>query len=182
MILRMPAASRWLPGAVLALSVSAAACGGGGGEPRTDLKTPEEKRAAPSPAPTASPTVDPADERVIRAWADTLRRGDVAGAARYFALPSLVSNGTQPIRLTTRKAVEAFNATLPCGAKVIKTAPAVQGFVYATFRLTERPGAGRCGSGTGGTARTAFHIRKGRITDWVRVPDEEPEPAPATQS
>ena len=32
----------------------------------------------------------PSATRVIRGWSDTLRRGDVDGAARYFALPSIV--------------------------------------------------------------------------------------------
>ena len=107
----------------------------------------------------------------MRAWADTLRRGDVHAAARYFALPSLVSNGTPPIKLETRAEVEFFNRTLPCGAKLIDTEAAPHGFFIATFRLTERPGRGECGSGTGETARTALRVRDGHITDWLRVQD-----------
>jgi hypothetical protein len=108
---------------------------------------------------------------VVRAWADTLRHGDVRAAARYFALPSIVANGTRPIRLKTRAATEFFNRTLPCGAKLIDTEPAAKGFFIATFRLTERPGPGRCGSGTGATARTAFRVRDAHITEWLRVQD-----------
>jgi ribosomal protein L16/L10AE len=37
--------------------------------------------------------------------------------------------------------------------------------------LTERPGAGRCGTGTGETARTAFRVRDDHITEWLRVQD-----------
>jgi hypothetical protein len=48
--------------------------------------------------------------------------------------------------------------------------------VITTFRLTERPGAGRCGSGTGHTARTAFRIRDEQITDWLRLENAEPDP------
>jgi hypothetical protein len=114
--------------------------------------------------------------RVVRAWADTLRRGDVRGAARFFAIPSLVSNGTAPIKLETRAEVRFFNLTLPCGAKLIDTEPAPHGFFIATFRLTERPGEGECGSGTGETARTAFRIRKRHITDWLRVQDVDSAP------
>jgi hypothetical protein len=119
--------------------------------------------------------------RVVRAWADTLRRGDVRGAARYFALPSLVSNGWTPVRLRNREQVRIFNRSLPCGAKLIDTEPSDHGFFIATFRLTERPGRGSCGSGTGATARTGFRIRDGRITDWLRVPDAAQD-APATIS
>jgi hypothetical protein len=163
--------------AVLAL----AACGGGG-----DGDAPVPRAATPSPTATPSeerpaPTpVDPADVRIVRAWADNLRRGDVQRAARYFALPSLVANGTAPIRLETRAEAEFFNRTLPCGAKLIDSEPAPSGFFIATFRLTERPGRGRCGTGTGETARTAFRVRGERITDWLRVQDV-PE-APGTQS
>jgi hypothetical protein len=39
----------------------------------------------------------------------------------------------------------------------------------ATFRLTERPGPGQCGDGTGETAKTAFVIRDGKIVEWRRV-------------
>jgi hypothetical protein len=112
----------------------------------------------------------------VRDWADTLRRGDVRGAARYFALPSVVANGTAPIKLTTPAEVRFFNRTLPCGAEVIGTEPAPHGFFIVTFRLTERPGAGECGSGTGATARTAFRVRDERITDWLRVQDVESVP------
>ena len=55
-------------------------------------------------------------------------------------------------------------------------APAPHGFFIATFRLTERPGEGECGSGTGETARTAFRVRDAHITDWLRVQDIESAP------
>ena len=48
------------------------------------------------------------------------------------------------------------------------------GFVVATFRLTERPGEGECGTGTGNRVRTAFLIRRGKIVKWLRVADPEP--------
>ena len=82
-----------------------------------------------------------------------------------------MANGTSPLKLETRAAAEFFNRTLPCGATLIDAEPAPHGFFIATFRLTERPGLGRCGSGTGETARTAFRVRDGRITEWLRVQD-----------
>ena len=166
--------------------VGVAACGGGGGDgnDRDKLTTPGVAPDRGQPAPSAGPAdpterqpkADPVGVRVVRAWANTLRRGDIRGASRYFALPSLVANGTAPIRLTTRAEVRFFNRTLPCGAKVIAAEPAPHGFFIVTFRLTERPGKGECGAGTGGTARTAFRVRKKHITDWLRVPDVEPTP------
>jgi hypothetical protein len=113
-------------------------------------------------------------EAVVRAWADTLRRGDVRGAAEFFVVPSVVSNGTQPVTLRRESEVRRFNASLPCGARLVRAS--TEGVVTtATFRLTERPGRGRCGDGTGATARTSFVIRDGKIHEWHRVADE-PEP------
>jgi hypothetical protein len=174
MILRMP--SR-LTVALAAIAVSAAACGGGddGERPRASATPTPTATTTPEPEPeSAAP--DPVDVRIVREWADTLRAGRVRAAARYFALPSLVSNGTPPIKLETRAEAEFFNRTLPCGAKLIDTEPAPHGFFIATFRLTERPGPGACGSGTGETARTAFRVRGERITDWLRVRDIESAP------
>jgi hypothetical protein len=113
----------------------------------------------------------PPPERVIRDWADTLRSGDVAGAARFFALPSIVQNGSDPIALHTRADARAFNQTLPCGARLLRTSSSA-GYTTATFRLTERPGPGTCGTGTGMTARTTFVIKDGKIREWRRVADE----------
>ena len=42
-------------------------------------------------------------------------------------------------------------------------------FTTATFRLTERPGPGICGPGTGEAAKTSFVIRDGKIVEWRRV-------------
>src|SRR4051812_23309173 len=56
--------------------------------------------------------------RVIKGWADELRAGDVSVASERFAVPSIVQNGTAPLRLTSRGQVEAFNQSLPCGAKL----------------------------------------------------------------
>jgi len=184
MIVRMPISGR-LAGALAALALGAAACGGGDGDDRSEAATPEPTAAEPErtaePESTAEPDAesappDPADVRVVRAWADTLRHGRVRAAARYFALPSLVSNGTPPIKLETPAEAEFFNRTLPCGARLIDTEPAPHGFFIATFRLTERPGAGECGTGTGETARTAFRVRGDHITDWLRVQDIESAP------
>jgi hypothetical protein len=110
--------------------------------------------------------------RVIRDWVDELRAGHVAAAASYFSFPSIVENGTPPITLHERADAVAFNRSLPCGAILVRARPLGR-YIAATFRLTERPGAGSCGSGTGNLARTAFIIREGKIAQWRRLPDPE---------
>ena len=116
----------------------------------------------------------------IRGWADALRTGREERAVGYFALPSFVSNGTKPIKLTSRDDVRFFNRTLPCGAKLLHAEDTGR-FIVATFRLTERPGPGRCGTGVGGEASTAFAIRNRRIVQWRRVVEPAPGEAPAGQ-
>ena len=176
---------RWLVGLLAALAVGASACGGDGDSARKTTQKPAptataevEAGADPDPAPEPKKKVDPEKERIVRAWADTLRRGNVRAASRYFALPSLVSNGTPPLKLSTREDVRTFNRTLPCGAKVVETERGPKGFVIVTFVLTERPGPGTCGTGVGAKARTAFRIRRHHITDWIRLSDPPAEPEP----
>jgi hypothetical protein len=115
--------------------------------------------------------------RVIEQWADELRAGDVDAASDRFAIPSVVQNGTPPLRLSDRSEVREFNQSLPCGAKLTEAVPAGR-FTIATFELTERPGPGECGSGVGETAKTAFVIHDGRITEWRRVAEQD-QGAPA---
>jgi hypothetical protein len=145
---------------VTALLIAAIAGGCGGGS------TKQVQSAAPTESDAAA---------VIRHWADTLRRGDVRGAAELFALPSIVSNGTPPVELHTRADARLFNASLPCGARLLRTSSSGR-FTTATFRLTERPGPGTCGRGVGLTARTTFVIAGGKIREWRRVADQ---PAPS---
>ena len=117
-----------------------------------------------------------ADEaRVIGGWSDALRNGDVEAAADFFELPSIAQNGTPPLELDSREDVVAFNASLPCGAELTEAEDHGR-FTIATFELTERPGAGECGTGVGETAKTAFVIEDGLITRWIRVVDEDELP------
>jgi hypothetical protein len=141
--------------AAIAVLACASGCGGGG----------DDRKPQPTPRTEADAAA------VIRHWADTLRRGDVRGAAALFALPSVVSNGTPPVTLRTRADARLFNASLPCGARLIRTSSSGR-FTTATFRLTERPGPGSCAGGAGLTARTTFVIRAGKISEWRRVADQ----------
>ena len=163
---------------VAGLALVPTACGSGS---KTATTPPPPQRSATPPAPERKPA-SARDVAIIRGWADALRRGRVERAAGYFAIPSVVSNGQTPLRLTSRDDVRHFNRTLPCGAKILH-AEDTGTFVVATFRLTERPGRGRCGSGTGGKASTAFLIRRGHIVQWRRVLEPTPGATPAgTQS
>jgi hypothetical protein len=135
----------------------AAGCGGGDGDDDSE---------------EISGGADSTAVEVIEDWANDLRGGDLEAAADHFKVPSIAQNGTAPIPLETRGQVLAFNASLPCGAELTE-AEGHGRFTIATFELTERPGAGECGSGVGGTAKTAFVIEEGLITRWIRVVDEE---------
>jgi hypothetical protein len=121
----------------------------------------------------------PTDVSVIRNWAAALAAGDLDKAASYFALPAIVANDTPPVRITTRAEARKFNELLPCGGQVVATARHAA-YIYATFRLTNRPG-GDCGAGTGGLAATAFLIRNGKIAEWRRLPNPGGgQPTPTT--
>lgn len=161
----MPAAARF---AALLAGVSALALAACGSE------TPRLTQPITVPAarqPTQRSPVPVSATRVIRGWSDTLRRGDVDGAASYFALPSIVQiePGGPAARITRREDAVAFQTILPCGA-VFVSAVRDGRYVNALFRLTERPGA-TCDA-PGATARTAFVIRRGKIAEWRRAPDE----------
>jgi hypothetical protein len=119
---------------------------------------------------------DPADVEVIEAWSDALREGDIDAAASYFAIPSIAENGAL-LRIRNRDDARLFNLSLPCGATLVDAATEGD-FTTATFELSERPGPGTCGQGSGGTAETAFVISDGEITEWRRVALAGTEPAP----
>jgi hypothetical protein len=140
------------------------------------ITVPNRPLKIPDPRPTgiAAPAAAVA---VIRDWANALRRGDVSAAARYFALPSKMINGSGAgaLVLSIHTAAEAVAAqeTLPCGARLISTDRRGR-YVNALFALTGRsgPGGGNCGGGSGSTARTNFVISGGRIVEWIRAPSE----------
>jgi hypothetical protein len=146
------------------------ACGGGDDDGDT-------AGSEPQPAEQQIPgDANPTDVAVIKEWVDTLRAGDVDGAAELFALPSVAENGVL-LHIQNRDDARMFNASLPCGAVLIRAE--TQGdFTTATFKLTERPGPGTCGSGAGEHAQTSFVIEDGKITQWRRVGIGGAQPAP----
>jgi limonene-1,2-epoxide hydrolase len=141
-------------------------CGGdGGGKSSNGGTVPTGNEG---PAPKIAGDADPGDVRVIDAWVTALRRGDVDAAARYFAIPSVAENGPLLLHIESLDDARRFNESLPCGALLVRAETQGQ-FTTATFRLTERPGPGICGPGTGGAAKTSFVIRDGKIVQWRRV-------------
>jgi hypothetical protein len=185
----------------------AAGCGGAGrsgtghsgGSPRfgtapSGAQGRSGVQTVPTPAPTGVPA-NPAAVQSIREWSTALRQGDLRDAAIWFALPSEIifrttaNGGLNSEVIRTRSDAELANAELPCGAIFI-SADQRGRYVNALFRLTDRPGlGGRCGKGTGQTARTNFLMVGGLIVQWIRAPDEPgdqtrstpPRPAPPPQ-
>jgi hypothetical protein len=135
-----------------------------------------ESGAAGADTPSAEDVAgdaDPDDVEVIAAWSEALRRGDIDAASKRFAIPSVAENGPLLIHIDSEAEARLFNQSLPCGGRLIR-AESEGEFTTATFRLTERPGPGSCGTGTGETARTAFVIRDGAIVEWRRVGEGRP--------
>ena len=154
---------------VLAL-LALAACGGGGSDSTSTSGEMSE----------VAGNADPADVQVIDGWVSSLRHGDVDAAAHYFAIPSVAENGPLLVRIRSLDDAVRFNQSLPCGAELIRADSAGE-FTTGTFRLTERPGPGLCGPGTGGVAKTSFVIHDGKIAQWRRVgAGGAGEPAPSS--
>jgi len=161
-----------------------AGCGGGGGgddgkPDRLTLTTPKttpsgKERAEPGGSATPAPPNGPvtkAEKAVIEGWTDALRNGEIERAVRYWRVPAIAANGSQPFRLVTRAAIRQFNEGLTCGAKV-ESVERDQAYILATFELTNRKGRpGACGQGVGNRARTLFLLREGKIVQWIRASD-----------
>ena len=159
---------RWPATLILLPLLALSACDGGdddGSEPSGESSQSE-----------IAGNADPGDVRVIDGWSDALRAGDVDAAAGFFALPSVAENGPL-LRIRNRDDARLFNSSLPCGAVLVR-AESEGEFTTATFRLTERPGPGICGPGTGQDAQTSFVIEDGKIAEWRRVALGGAQPAP----
>lgn len=169
------------PAIIVLCAALLAGCGGSSDGPaaaRTEPgdPVPGDPLELPADVPLRpSRAADRAQAAVVRAWARALRAGDIEAASALWAVPSRVQNGTPVLRLTTARAVQVFNGTLPCGSVVTSAGGAGRDFTIATVRLTRRRGAD-CGSGVGATARTAIRVRGGRITEWYRLPDDPDAP------
>jgi hypothetical protein len=181
---------RALVSTALCLAVPFAACGGSSsdepGQARTQSVAPEVSPAPRNPLElpagiplSATGPADAAGARVVRAWSKALREGDIAAATALWAVPSKVQNDTPVLTLSSRDYVRLFNASLPCGSVVTSAGGAGKGFTIATFRLTQRKGS-RCDAAAGATARSAILVRRGKIVEWYRLPDDPASPSPRT--
>jgi len=175
------------PVAVLALAVALGACGDAA-DPGT-LRTPPDRSSAQPLARVAR--AERRAERalhvhltrrdaqrvrpVLRGWGEALRRDRTGRAARYFALPAIVAQGSLDV-LETRADLRDFIARQRCGARLLR----VRGdgrFVVGTFVLTRRP-EHSCGE-RGRRVRIAFVLRGRKISEWRMVPKGARTPGPA---
>jgi len=183
-----------LPWAIAGLTLALAGCGSTAEPNRLDLTTPgvhtgdpvPSATATPEASGTATPTATPegkpvtsAEKRVIKGWSDTLRSGRVARAARYFSVPSRVSDAQLgDLFLGTPGEIEKFNRDLECATKLVRTRRGAEGFVVGIFMQTERKGQKSCGVNKGLPTAVAFQIRKEHIQQWVRIDLSEADPTP----
>lgn len=167
---------------LLLLAVVLAGCGEDGRDLDYDLRTPPPYVGGTALAPKGQQAVDrrmtKADaaryKPVIAGWAKAVRRGDLTTAARFFDLPAVVYQPSLPsaLEVNTPQIAAAFNASLPCGAKLIGTNPDGR-YVVGTFVL-EQVGTAPC-EGEGEVARVGFVFgdprRPRRFTEWWQIPN-----------
>ena len=108
-----------------------------------------------------------APEAVVDTWSQAINGGDDEAAAKLFAKDAVVVQDGQRLTLATEADALAFNASLPCGARVVEKETDGND-VTTTFTLTRRPGH-MC-DGTGEAVVTVFRISDGKITLWHQLP------------
>jgi hypothetical protein len=158
-----------------------AGCGSADDGLNFDLRTPPPYIGGAPVAPPGQKAVDrkmtQSDAQhyrgVIAQWAAAVRHGEAGKAASFFDLPAIVYQpGHTALQVNTPQIAAAFNASLPCGAKLLTTNPDGR-YVVATFVLIKRDQA--C-PGEGSLARVGFvfgdqrHPR--RFTEWWQVADK----------
>jgi limonene-1,2-epoxide hydrolase len=102
-------------------------------------------------------------EDVARTWSAALDRNDNEAAGRLFADGAkIVQNGE--LVLATHADAVRWNASLPCGGKILSVSPRGATDVLVVFRLEERPDH-RC-DGPGAQAAALLRVRDGKIVLW----------------
>jgi hypothetical protein len=106
-------------------------------------------------------------EAVVDSWSQAINGGDDEAAAKLFAKDAIVIQDGQRLTLASEAEALAFNASLPCGARVVGK-KSDGNDVTTTFTLTRRPGH-MC-DGTGQAVVAVFTIADGKITLWHQLP------------
>ena len=115
---------------------------------------------------------------VIADWAAAVRAEDFAKAAGYFDLPAVVFQPTnRALEVNTPHIAQAFNAGLPCGAKLLATNPDGR-YVVGTFVLV--PHGGTPCTAKNKVAKVGFVFGDKRhpkqFTEWWQVSDTPDSP------
>jgi limonene-1,2-epoxide hydrolase len=100
---------------------------------------------------------------VVRSWSAALDRNDNDAAAWLFADGARVVQDSEVV-LTDHAAAVHWNASLPCGGKILTLSQQGDSQILAVFRLEERPGH-RC-DGPGVKAAAIFRVDHGKIVLW----------------
>ena len=164
-----------LVGLVVAVALAALVGAGCGGRGSASPGLSRSGGAGAAHVQGVQGNADPASVRVIGAWAAALAQGRLRAASLLFALPSRVqvSVDSQVFTLRRRADVLAFESVLPCGAKLLR-ADRRGRFINALFLLSNRADS-PCDA-PGASARVAFVVRGGLITEWLRAPSEPHDP------
>lgn len=109
-------------------------------------------------------------EQVVRAWNRALNDGNNERAADLFAKNAQIAQAGVTYRLKTREEATNWNATLPCGGRIVALTVAGT-IVTATFLLTDRK-TSTCDA-PGQKANAAFTIEHGRITVWRQISENQ---------
>lgn len=162
-------------GVLAALGLFVSACGGSSEPDRFGLTTPKSPVSSAT-APAPEPVTD-AERRVIRGWSEEMSHGDVRAASKYFSVPSEIVNLPPKGALSSEHEVEVFNASMPCGAKLLRVERSSGRLVLGDFVLTDRPG-GEC-ENVGTRATFAFEIdADDHISRFILMPDGGQSPSP----
>ena len=154
--------------ALAVLLVGLAGCGGGPERaettPTRTIPPPEIEGTSPLVPTVAVGSAPEGAGRVIRSWAAAVRREDWGRAADLVSTRARVQTGGEVETLATRNHVLAWNASLPCAAKVERMGGA-RGYAIVRFRLARRRGAA-CSGGVGNVVRAAIRVADGRIVSF----------------
>lgn len=114
--------------------------------------------------------------QVARSWSAALDRNDNEAAGLLFADGAeIVQDGALTLR--THADAVRWNASLPCGGRIITLELRSKTQVLVVFVLTERPH--HACDAPGGKAAAVFQVRNGKIVLWHQT-DVPPQLAPGT--